>query len=79
MNSKKGSGRDVVCPYYRKDVSVAISCESWLTGGVVKLCFPDGDTKKSYLRKRCECLEGYSKCLIARALEHKYAKEQVEP
>lgn len=76
MSERKLSGRDVVCPYFRKEVSVAISCEGWWgKDSRVKLCFADGRQKKSYMHRRCECMDGYGKCLVAKALEHKYAKE----
>ena len=75
-SEKKLSGRDVVCPYFCKEVSVAISCEGWFGPDTrVKLCFPDGAAKERYMKRRCECMGGYKRCLVARALEHKYAKE----
>lgn len=74
---KKLTGRDVVCPYFRKEVSVAISCEGWFGPDTrVKLCFPDGERKERYMQRRCRCMGGYKRCLVARALEHKYAKEE---
>lgn len=73
---RKLSGRDVVCPYLRREHTLSISCEGWWKGGTVKLCFEDGKAKNRYMERRCRCMQGYGRCLVARALEHKYAKEE---
>lgn len=73
----KMSGRDVVCPFFCKEVSIAVSCESYLDPeGRVKLCFSDGKKKERYMTRHCKSMTGYKRCLIARALECRYEREK---
>lgn len=72
MSGKKLSGRDMVCPYFRREETQSISCESWVKGCTVKLCFRDREGKDRYAALRCKCMEGYGKCLVARAAGKKY-------
>lgn len=76
--SRKLTGRDVVCPYFRREDSISISCESWVQGATGKLCFRTGEEKRAYMARRCKCMEGYSRCLVARINERKYELREQE-
>lgn len=76
--SRKLTGRDVVCPYFRREDSISISCESWVRGATGKLCFRTGEEKRAYMARRCKCMEGYPRCLVARINERKYELREQE-
>lgn len=62
-------GREAVCPYYKRDTKVTISCEGLAPGSGIIQHFESGAAKRSWSRCVC-CTHEYAKrCLIAAVLE----------
>lgn len=75
MKEKKLSGRDVVCPYFLREESRCLSCEGWVNRTSIKWTFASREEKTRYMKKRCEKMDGYQRCLVAAVLERKYQRD----
>ena len=61
--------REAVCPYYKRDTAVSISCEGLAPGSNIVQYFDGKEEKQSWARCVC-CTHAYARrCIIAAALE----------
>lgn len=75
MSGKKHcKGVDVVCPFWRCETPLTITCEGWMAGCDVQLRFSGQWEKLAYMRRRCKRMDGWRKCLVAVGAERKYEK-----
>ena len=65
MSGKKHcKGVDVVCPFWRCETPLTITCEGWMAGCDVQLRFSGQGEKLAYMRRRCKRMDGWGKCLV---------------
>lgn len=77
MSGKKHcKGVDVVCPFWRCETPLTITCEGWMAGCDVQLRFSGQGEKLAYMRRRCKRMDGWGKCLVAVGAGRKYEKKQ---
>lgn len=75
MSGKKHcKGADVVCPFWRCETPLTITCEGWMAGCDVQLRFSGQGEKLAYMRRRCKRMDGWGKCLVAVGAGRKYEK-----
>lgn len=75
MSGKKHcKGVDVVCPFWRCETPLTITCEGWMAGCDVQLRFSGQGEKLAYMRRRCKRMDGWGKCLVAVGAGRKYEK-----
>lgn len=75
MSGKKHcKGVDVVCPFWRCETPLTITCEGWIAGCDVQLRFSGQGEKLAYMRRRCKRMDGWGKCLVAVGAGRKYEK-----
>lgn len=63
--------KDVLCPYYHKDVQNKICCEG-IDDGTIHLNFTSAQKRIAYERARC-CTD-YKLCPIAQLLDRKWGE-----
>ena len=64
---------DVVCPYFREQGAVTVSCEGPTDNTKLKVLFRDKNQKDIYMRLRC--CDDYGMCKLAMMQEARYAKK----
>lgn len=74
---KKYSGRDVVCPYFKREEEKLIVCMSWESGQWVQLRFQDAHRKLRHKRRFCNGFN-YAGCPYAQAAEMAEMAEMAE-
>lgn len=65
-------GRDVVCPYWREEDALSVTCEGWLDDTTVRIRFADKRSKAVFCAHRCRDMDGYKRCPTAAAAEKKW-------
>lgn len=61
------------CPFFRWDEKLGVRCE----GGRVR--FPDGETRRLYIKSRCAHVPGWEHCTLAAALMGYYDRMDGRP
>ena len=64
--------RDVVCPFYRKDVGDKICCEGLDEDSRIHLVFLSHKAKRLYFECFCCDIDRYKMCRVCRMLNGKY-------
>lgn len=74
MGNWKG-GANTICPYYIKEATFSITCESTIEHAVNVIRFMTRELKEEYQHDFCEdyCFRG---CPIAQLLEERYKEEE---
>ena len=62
--------KDVLCPYYHKEIQNKICCEGIDDDSSIHLNFVSGKRRIEY--EKAMCCRGYDMCLIAQALNKKW-------
>ena len=68
-------GKLAICPYYKRDTAVSISCEGLAPNSGIVHFFGNQESKKAWGKCAC-CSKDYGKrCMVAAALDEVYDDE----
>jgi hypothetical protein len=61
-----------VCPFYKHETEVTVSCEGIIGARAVVIKFGDPNKAWSHKENYCKDMDGYQRCAICKALMEKW-------